>query len=119
LLPALPADAALAGAGLAFVFEAQVEQLIARNKLTQVLADWYPAYPGFFVCPSRRLQRSRFIVRAQAGLLSVTRQWRQRWGDDRRRALPAGRHHLAFVHQTGRAVFHSRRQRPACAIVQT
>ncbi len=41
-------DAALEGAGIAYVFEAQVEQLIARRKLVRVLSDWCPAYPGFF-----------------------------------------------------------------------
>jgi DNA-binding transcriptional LysR family regulator len=51
----LMVDAALDGAGLAFVFEAQVEQLIAKRKLVRVLADWCPAYPGFFLYyPSRR-----------------------------------------------------------------
>jgi DNA-binding transcriptional LysR family regulator len=51
----LMVDAALDGAGLAYVFEAQVEKLIARKKLIRVLADWCPAYPGFFLYyPSRR-----------------------------------------------------------------
>jgi DNA-binding transcriptional LysR family regulator len=48
-------DAALAGAGLAFVFEAQAEELIGKRKLIRVLADWCPAYTGFFLYyPSRR-----------------------------------------------------------------
>lgn len=48
-------EAALDGAGLAYVFEAQAEQLIAKRKLVRVLADWCPAYPGFFLYyPSRR-----------------------------------------------------------------
>lgn len=51
----LMVDAALDGVGLAYVFEAQVEQLIAKRKLVRVLADWCPAYPGFFMYyPSRR-----------------------------------------------------------------
>jgi DNA-binding transcriptional LysR family regulator len=51
----LMVDAALDGAGLAFVFEAQVKQLLAKRKLARVLADWCPAYPGFFLYyPSRR-----------------------------------------------------------------
>src|SRR5437868_15419140 len=51
----LMVDAALDGAGLAFVFEAQVEELIAKRRLVRVLADWCPAYPGFFLYyPSRR-----------------------------------------------------------------
>jgi DNA-binding transcriptional LysR family regulator len=48
-------DAALDGAGLAYVFEAQASQMIAKRKLVRVLADWCPAYPGFFLYyPSRR-----------------------------------------------------------------
>lgn len=48
-------DAALDGTGLAYVFEAQVEQLIAKRKLVRVLSDWCPAYHGFFLYyPSRR-----------------------------------------------------------------
>jgi len=51
----LMVDAALDGTGLAYVFEVQVEELIARRKLVRVLADWCPAYPGFFLYyPSRR-----------------------------------------------------------------
>lgn len=51
----LMVDAALDGAGLAYVFEKQVEDLIAKKKLVRVLADWCPAYPGFFMYyPSRR-----------------------------------------------------------------
>ena len=50
----LMVDAALDGAGLAYVFEKQVEDLIAKKKLVRVLADWCPAYPGFFMYyPSR------------------------------------------------------------------
>jgi len=51
----LMVDAALDGTGLAYVFEKQVEELIAKRKLVRVLADWCPAYPGFFMYyPSRR-----------------------------------------------------------------
>src|ERR1700761_9117886 len=38
----LMVDAALDGVGLAYVFEAQVERLIAKRKLVRVLADWCP-----------------------------------------------------------------------------
>ena len=48
-------DAALDGTGLAYVFEAQAAELIEKRKLVRVLADWCPAYPGFFLYyPSRR-----------------------------------------------------------------
>ncbi len=48
-------QAALDGLGLAYVFEAQAAELIKQKKLVRVLADWCPAYPGFFLYyPSRR-----------------------------------------------------------------
>lgn len=48
-------DAALAGAGLAYVFEAQVAPLVEQGRLVRVLEDWGPSYPGFFLYyPSRR-----------------------------------------------------------------
>jgi len=48
-------DAARDGTGLAYVFEAQAQELIAKRELVRVLADWCPAYPGFFLYyPSRR-----------------------------------------------------------------
>jgi DNA-binding transcriptional LysR family regulator len=48
-------DAALDGTGLAYVFEAQATELIEKRELVRVLADWCPAYPGFFLYyPSRR-----------------------------------------------------------------
>lgn len=51
----LMVEAALDGLGLAYVFEAQVEKLLASGKLVHVLDDWCPAYPGFFLYyPSRR-----------------------------------------------------------------
>jgi len=51
----LMVDAALAGAGLAYVFEGMVERHIAEGRLIRVLEDWCPYYPGFFLYyPSRR-----------------------------------------------------------------
>ena len=48
-------EPALAGAGLAFVFEEQVAQHLETGRLVRALADWCPAYPGFFLYyPSRR-----------------------------------------------------------------
>ncbi|MBN8943998.1 MAG: LysR family transcriptional regulator [Rhizobiales bacterium] len=50
--------AALAGAGLAYVMEAMVADEIASGKLTRVLGDWCPPFPGFFLYyPSRRQMR--------------------------------------------------------------
>ena len=37
------------------MFEAQAAELIKQKKLVRGLADWCPAYPGFFLYyPSRR-----------------------------------------------------------------
>lgn len=48
-------DAALQGAGLAFVFEAQVRELIAEGALVRVLDGWCPPTTGFHLYyPSRR-----------------------------------------------------------------
>lgn len=47
--------AALDGAGLAYLFEEQVQTLVAEGRLQRVLEDWCPYYPGFFLYyPSRR-----------------------------------------------------------------
>lgn len=48
-------EAALAGLGLAYVFESQVESLLRQRRLVRVLDAWCPSYPGFFLYyPSRR-----------------------------------------------------------------
>ncbi|RKH39717.1 LysR family transcriptional regulator [Corallococcus llansteffanensis] len=48
-------EAALAGLGLAYVFESQVESLLRQRRLVRVLEDWCPSYAGFFLYyPSRR-----------------------------------------------------------------
>lgn len=48
-------DAALAGMGIAYLFEDQVTEHIAKKRLVRVLDDWCPPYPGMFVYyPSRR-----------------------------------------------------------------
>ncbi|MER8975178.1 MULTISPECIES: LysR substrate-binding domain-containing protein [unclassified Mesorhizobium] len=54
----LIANAAVDGAGLAFVFEDYVCDAIAAGKLIRVLEDWCPRFDGFFVYyPSRRQMR--------------------------------------------------------------
>ncbi|TDR89258.1 LysR family transcriptional regulator [Enterovirga rhinocerotis] len=48
-------QAALEGAGVAYLFEIQVERLVAEGRLIRVLEDWCPHYPGFHLYyPSRR-----------------------------------------------------------------
>ncbi|WP_044561744.1 LysR family transcriptional regulator [Azospirillum sp. B4] len=51
----LMVDAALAGTGLAYVFDARVTEPVAAGRLVRVLEDWCPYYPGLFLYyPSRR-----------------------------------------------------------------
>lgn len=53
----LVAQAVLDGVGIGAVLEESVKELIAKRKLKQVLKDWCPVFPGFFLCyPSRRNQ---------------------------------------------------------------
>jgi DNA-binding transcriptional LysR family regulator len=48
-------QAALAGAGVAYLFETQVEKHINEGRLVRVLEEWCPYYPGFHLYyPSRR-----------------------------------------------------------------
>ncbi|TPO08250.1 LysR substrate-binding domain-containing protein, partial [Mesorhizobium sp. B1-1-5] len=54
----LIAQAAVDGAGLAFVFEDYVKAPLAEGRLIRVLEDWCPSFDGFFVYyPSRRQMR--------------------------------------------------------------
>ena len=48
--------AALAGQGLALLYEDQVARHLAAGRLVQVLADWCPAFPGYFLYYSSRRQ---------------------------------------------------------------
>jgi DNA-binding transcriptional LysR family regulator len=51
----LMVQAALGGAGLAYVFEGQVRELLEAGRLLRVLEEWCPAYSGFYLYyPSRR-----------------------------------------------------------------
>jgi DNA-binding transcriptional LysR family regulator len=47
-------DAAVEGLGLAYVFETMVGELVARGRLVQVLEEYCPQVPGYFLYyPSR------------------------------------------------------------------
>jgi DNA-binding transcriptional LysR family regulator len=53
--PALRREAAIAGAGLAHLFEHDVADALAAGRLMRVLAEWCPPLPGFFLYyPGRR-----------------------------------------------------------------
>jgi DNA-binding transcriptional LysR family regulator len=67
----LVANAAVDGAGLAFVFEDYVRDAIATDKLIRVLEDWCPPFDGFFVYyPSRRQMRP--ALRAFVDFFKIT-----------------------------------------------
>jgi DNA-binding transcriptional LysR family regulator len=56
-------NAALAGLGLAYVPEGMVQPHIAKGRLTRVLADWCPPYPGYHLYyPSRRQPSAAFAL---------------------------------------------------------
>jgi DNA-binding transcriptional LysR family regulator len=53
----LVAQAVLDGVGIGAVLEESVKELIAKRRLKQVLKNWCPVFPGFFLYyPSRRNQ---------------------------------------------------------------
>jgi DNA-binding transcriptional LysR family regulator len=60
-------DAALAGLGLAYLPEDQVERHISDGRLIRVLADWCPPFPGYHLYyPSRRQPTPAFILLVNA-----------------------------------------------------
>lgn len=60
---ALRVDAALAGFGLVYLPEDQVEAHIADGRLIRVLADWCPSFPGYHLYyPSRRQPTPAFAL---------------------------------------------------------
>ena len=67
----LIANAAVDGAGLAFLFEDYVREALAAGKLIRVLEAWCPTFEGFFVYyPSRRQMRP--ALRAFVDFFKVT-----------------------------------------------
>ncbi|MBU8542638.1 MULTISPECIES: LysR family transcriptional regulator [Roseomonadaceae] len=59
--------AALAGLGLAYVFEDQARAHLAKGRLVRVLADWCPPFAGYHLYyPSRRQPTPAFALLAKA-----------------------------------------------------
>ena len=55
--PDLVVQAVLNGLGIATTLEQSVSEMIAKGRLVQVLRDWCPTFPGYFLYyPSRRNQ---------------------------------------------------------------
>ena len=56
-------NAALAGFGLAYLPEDQVQMPLAEGRLVRVLEDWCPPFSGYFLYyPSRRQPTPAFAV---------------------------------------------------------
>ena len=50
--------AALDGVGLAYLFDARIDEDVRDGRLVPVLEDWCPSFEGFFIYyPSRRQMR--------------------------------------------------------------
>lgn len=47
--PAMLTRLALDGAGIAYQFSHQVDEFIKQGRLVQLLAEWTPAFPGFYL----------------------------------------------------------------------
>jgi DNA-binding transcriptional LysR family regulator len=64
---ALRLNAAMAGLGLAYLPEDQVQTHIAAGHLSRVLADWCPPFSGYhFYYPSRRQLTPAFATVVEA-----------------------------------------------------
>jgi DNA-binding transcriptional LysR family regulator len=60
---ALRLNAALAGLGLAYLPEDQVQKHLADRRLVRVLADWCPPFSGYHLYyPSRRQSTPAFAL---------------------------------------------------------
>jgi len=69
--PDLVIRTVLDGVGIGTAMEATLEHLLARGKLIQVLKDWCPSFPGYFLYyPSRRNQPA--ALAALIGALQVS-----------------------------------------------
>ncbi|WP_455926456.1 LysR family transcriptional regulator [Pseudomonas putida] len=67
--PELLTRVAVDGLGIAYVFAHQVQRQIAEGTLVQLLSDWTPPFPGFYLYyPSRRLMTAplQALVRSLA-----------------------------------------------------
>jgi DNA-binding transcriptional LysR family regulator len=63
----LVVDAAIAGFGLAFLFEDMVDAHVRAGRLVRVLDDWTPPFPGYHLYyPSRRQQSPAFALLVEA-----------------------------------------------------
>jgi DNA-binding transcriptional LysR family regulator len=65
--PDLVIQAVLDGVGIGSSMEESLTDLIAKGRLTQVLKDWCPSFPGYFLYyPSRRNQPAALVALIEA-----------------------------------------------------
>ena len=69
----LAAQAALDGAGLAFVFEDLVRNAIEKGRLIRALSDWCPSFPGFILY----YPRQRRISSALRAFIDMARTYQR------------------------------------------
>ena len=64
---ALRVNAALAGLGLAYLSEDQVQKHVAKGRLVRVLGDWCPPFSSYrLYYPSRRQAAPAFALLVEA-----------------------------------------------------
>lgn len=79
--PDLVIAAVLRGLGIGTALEAQLLPLTAKHRLVQVLEDWCPAFPGYFLYyPSRRNQSAALAALIQSLRLGELAWVRTSWG---------------------------------------
>ncbi|MDF5731395.1 MAG: LysR substrate-binding domain-containing protein [Rhizonema sp. PD38] len=61
--------AVLAGQGIGYLFEDQIVEFVAQGQLIQVLAEWCPSVPGYYLYHPNRRQ----IPPALAALIDALR----------------------------------------------
>lgn len=80
----LMVEAALAGAGLAYLAEPIVTRYIAAGRLTSVLEDWTPPYPG----PCLYFAGRRHVPPRLRALIDLVREWSSGNGSRPGRTVP-------------------------------
>jgi DNA-binding transcriptional LysR family regulator len=72
--PDLVIQAVLQGVGIGTAAESSIQELIAKGRLKQVLADWCPTFPGYFLYyPSRRNQSAALTALIETFRMSRVR----------------------------------------------
>ncbi len=76
--PLLIAEAALHGAGIAYVYEGYVREHLAAGRLVQLLAEWTPVYDGLCLY----YPRQRHITAALRAFIDLAKNARGAFDTD-------------------------------------